>query len=102
MIIHINMSENIYSSGKIYKICDNSYNMCYFGSTVQKLTQRMTSHRKDYRQYKSGDKKKYTSAFAIFDEYGIDNCKIELVEVFPCNSKEELHKREGEYIRNNQ
>ncbi len=30
------------------------------------------------------------------------NCKIELVDHFPCNSKEELHQREGEHVRNNE
>ena len=32
-------------------------------------------------------------------EVGVDNFKIELVETYPCNSKEELLKREGETIR---
>ena len=35
----------------------------------------------------------------LFDAYGIDNCKIELLEKFPCKTKEELNKREGEVIR---
>ena len=34
------------------------------------------------------------------DEYGVANCKIELIENYPCNSKEELLRREGEYIKN--
>jgi hypothetical protein len=33
------------------------------------------------------------------DEFGIENCKIELIENYPCNSKEELLKREGWYIK---
>tara|TARA_R110000823_G_C15701201_1_gene476481 strand:+ start:184 stop:606 length:423 start_codon:yes stop_codon:yes gene_type:complete len=28
-----------------------------------------------------------------------DNVKIELIELYPCNSKDELNKREGELIR---
>ena len=31
---------------------------------------------------------------------GEDKFYIELLENYPCNSKEELHQREGEYIRN--
>ena len=38
----------------------------------------------------------------IFDEFGIKKSKIELVESFSCNSKEELLKREGYYISHNQ
>jgi len=37
----------------------------------------------------------------LFDEYQFDNCKIELVEMFPCLSKRELEEREGYFIRNN-
>ena len=42
------------------------------------------------------------SVFDIFDAHGIDNCKIELVEECPCESKEQLHKREGFYIQHNE
>jgi hypothetical protein len=38
----------------------------------------------------------------IFEIYGVENCKIELVELFPCHSKEELNAREGFYIRGNE
>jgi hypothetical protein len=32
-------------------------------------------------------------------KYGIENCKIELVEAYPCENKEELRKREGYWIK---
>ena len=35
----------------------------------------------------------------LFDTYGLENCKIELVELYPCNSKEELRKKEGYWIK---
>jgi hypothetical protein len=31
---------------------------------------------------------------------GLKNCKIELIEYFPCNTLQELRKREGEHIKN--
>ncbi len=34
----------------------------------------------------------------LFDEYGVENCKIELIENYPCDNKEELLKREGHHI----
>ena len=37
----------------------------------------------------------------MFDKFGIENCKIELVENYVCSSIAELHKREGYYIKNN-
>ena len=35
----------------------------------------------------------------MFQEFGIENCKIELIETFACANKEELLKREGFHIR---
>ena len=92
-------SDNKYQAGKIYKITDMAYTECYVGSTVQPLCKRMAWHRRDYQQHKR-DKTKFVSSYALFDKYGIENCKIELIEDFPCESKEQLSKREGHHIRN--
>lgn len=91
---------NKYEQGKIYKICDISYKKIYYGSTTQSLAQRFGEHRAKYRRYKNGDYN-YNTVFLLFEEFGLDKCKIELVELFPCNSKIELHQKEGEYIRIN-
>ncbi len=93
---------NKYEQGKIYKVCDVSYTMAYYGSTIVPLCKRMANHRYNYRQYKSNGEGDNLSVFRIFDEFGIDNCKIELVELFPCASKMELERKEGEYIKNNE
>ena len=87
---------NKYQNGQIYKIVDNAYNLCYYGSTISKLCKRMGQHREHYRNgsYNCTVKK-------IFDTYGLENCKIELVENFPCDSRKELEAREGFYIKNN-
>ena len=87
--------------GKIYKIVDISYNKCYYGSTVQELSSRMTGHRQSYKRFKNG-KGGLVMTYNIFDEFGVDNCKIELAELFPCNSKSELEAREGFHIKNNE
>ena len=94
------MEENKYQRGKIYKIVDNGYNMTYYGSTINKLCQRMALHRNKYKEFKNDTYHKY-SVFDIFYKYGIENCKIELVENYPCNNKNELELREGYYIKNN-
>ncbi len=39
------------------------------------------------------------ASFDIFDRYGIDNVKIELVEAFPCENTKQLREREGHFIR---
>ena len=58
----------------------------------------MSGHRAKYRLYNE-DKVTFVTVFDMFNLYGIDNCKIELVEDFPCDNKEQLLKREGEHIK---
>ena len=87
-----------YSKGQIYKICDNGMNMCYIGSTVDKLYNRMTKHRNHYKRYTEG-KRNYINLFRMFEEYGVHNCKIYWIEDYPCESKKELEAREGHHIQ---
>ena len=91
------MDTNRYKHGKIYKITDVGYNKCYIGSTCESLSQRMTRHRSNYKIHQN---QKYgrMASFELFDEYGLGNCKIELIENYPCSSKEELQRQEGQYI----
>jgi hypothetical protein len=78
-----------YKNSKIYKIVSPSNpEMVYYGSTTQKLSVRMAAHR--CRPLKS-------SGLITCYEDSI----ILLVENFSCNNKEELIKKEGEYILNN-
>ena len=90
-----------YSKGQIYKVVDNGLNMCYIGSTVQKLCKRMAQHRKDFKRYLDKSDRKNTSIFEIFQKYGVENCKIVWIEDCPCNSKKELEAREGEIQKEN-
>jgi hypothetical protein len=85
-----------YQNGKIYKIVDLSENMIYVGSTVKTLAQRMGGHKDTYKIKSNYG---HYSCQEIFDTYGIDNCRILLLENFPCNSRKELVEREGKYIR---
>ena len=92
---------NKYHNGKIYKIVDIGYNKQYFGSTVESLSHRMAKHRYKYKFYLKDEGQPRVSCYGIFEDFGIENCKIELVEYFSCETKDELFKREGEYIKNN-
>jgi len=88
-----------YQKGKIYKIESHLGDKIYIGSTTKEyLSQRMTSHRKDYNRWKLG-KRGNVKSFELFEEYGIENCKILLLELCPCNSKDELSAKEANYIR---
>ena len=88
-----------YTNGKIYQIIDNANTKRYIGSTtLNLLSQRFQQHKMAYKQWKQTNKGYYTT-FIIFDEFGIENCKIELVEQCSCENKDQLNKKEGEYIR---
>ena len=88
-----------YQNGKIYKIEDVGGNMCYIGSTTKDfLSKRMAEHRNVYTCYKNGKNGKFT-VFNIFEKYGVENCRIVLIELFPCDTKDELTGRESHYIR---
>ena len=93
-------NDNKYKKSYIYKIVDKGYNECYYGSTITRLSQRLSGHKSLYNKYKDG-KAQFLTSFILFDKYGIDNCKIELVENYSCNSKTELNRREGYWIENN-
>ena len=85
-----------YSNTKIYKIWSPQGANIYIGSTTKKyLSQRMDSHRHDY---KSETVVKTTSKL-IFEEYGVENCFIELIEAKDCKDSHESSQLEGHYIR---
>ena len=96
-------STRDYSKGKIYKIepiCEHDEGDIYSGSTTQQyLSQRMIKHKSSYKHWKIGDNKRYMASCDLFEKYNIENCKIILIETYPCNSNDELLQRETHYIQ---
>lgn len=83
-----------YKDSKIYKIISLSNpELVYYGSTTQKLNQRLAKHKSDMKSNKTS-----CSSFEVLNQPDVT---IVLVESYPCNSKEELHAREAYYIQNN-
>ena len=68
-----------YSNGKIYKIINSENEIIYIGSTAQTLSRRFCNH-----------------------EYKGNGNRIILLENCPCNSREELIKKEQEYIESHE
>lgn len=88
-----------YGNGKVYKIESTLGDKIYVGSTTKaQLSQRMTAHRGGYKRWKDG-KCGMTTSFQLFEEYGLENCKIVLLEDCPCETKDQLSAREAHYIR---
>ena len=88
-----------YANGKIYKIESSLGDKIYIGSTTKaQLSMRMGEHRANFKRWKDG-KTHMVTAFHLFEEYGVENCKIVLLEDCPCESKDQLSAREAHYIR---
>ena len=77
-----------YKNGKIYKLWSPEGDEIYIGSTTQSLALRKAKHKNDR-----------CSSKVLFEKY--TDIRIELLEEYPCDNKEQLNKKEGEYIRNN-
>ena len=91
-------TENKYSRGKIYKIISNQTNEVYYGSTIEKyITNRLSGHKRNYRMWLKG-KGRYTTSFELVK---YDDCKIILVESYPCNTIYDLTSKEQYYLDNN-
>jgi hypothetical protein len=88
-----------YQKTKIYKIESHLGNKIYIGSTCKEyLSQRFQCHLSDYKRYKKGTRS-LISSFILFNEYGPENCKIVLIESYPCNNIDEKNAREGYFIK---
>jgi CRISPR/Cas system-associated endonuclease Cas1 len=79
-----------YANAKLYAIRSHQTDKVYIGATCNALNVRMAQHR-------SHHKANSNITACIMLEYS--DAYIELIETFPCKTKEELNKREGELIR---
>ena len=85
-----------YQKGKIYTIRSRNSDKVYVGSTCNELRKRIYEHKTDYKYWVDGNRK-YISSYEVLKD---GMCYIELFEKYPCNSKDELKRREGEVMRN--
>ena len=95
---------NKYQEGKIYRIkptVEHPDDDVYYGSTVQKLYNRFGGHKGGYCRKQRGEKVSNMTVFVLFDKYGRQNCMIELIDLFPCQSRQELERKEREWIVGN-
>ena len=92
----------------IYKIvayCDDfDEKDTYYGSTTQPLCQRIAKHRQSFNSWlidPDKNKNNTMTSFITFQKYGLENCKILLVEEVDYIDRNNLRRKEGEYILNN-
>ena len=96
---HKNIRMVNYQTGKIYKLWSPSKNLVYIGSTTQTLPRRLTKHLSGYKAYNKDNTKNYMTSYLVLD---CGDYKIELLEDYACNNKQQLDKKEGDYIKNNE
>ena len=84
-----------YSKSKIYKIVCNVTGLIYVGSTCEPtLARRLAKHVGSYKIWIKHNKK-YMTSFEIIKSGNYD---IILVEECPCETQDQLHKRERHHI----
>jgi len=74
-----------YSQGKIYKLTCSETDKVYIGSSTKSLKERLRHHN-------------YPNNYCVCRDF--INPKIELIETYPCETKEKLLWKEREYIEN--
>lgn len=82
--------ENKYQRGKIYKLVSSQTDKIYIGSTIQKLKYRKSQHEYKYKK----NENKSSKFICCYDDFDII-----LIKEYPCNSKEELIREEGNMIK---
>jgi hypothetical protein len=91
-----------YNKGKVYliePIVEHDESEIYIGSTTEDyLSKRFNNHKCKYKCWLNGYGSNI-SVFSLFNKYGVDNCKIILLENVHANTKDELISRESFYIR---
>ncbi len=88
-----------YQDTKIYRIWSDKGDLEYIGATTTPLSNRLAKHKSDYKYLQDGKSIGKTSSYNLFEEYGVENCYIELIENYPCNTKIESNIRETFYIK---
>ena len=81
-----------YNNDNIYQILNNINDDVYIGSTCQSLSKRLYEHKSRCNAVKG-------NLYKLMLDIGKEPFYIELIELYPCNNREELRAREGYYIR---
>ena len=81
-----------YKNGKVYKVQFDDGHF-YYGSSAGELRARLHGHRHCINRNGKSACSRY------MQEVGTDACRIVLVEDYPCENKDQLRRKEDEYIQ---
>jgi hypothetical protein len=93
-----------FKKSKIYKIYSTlNTEEFYIGSTINRLCLRMAIHRLHYKNMLNNNPNNINGGrltiYEIFNKYGVETCKIELIEEFESNNISEIRNKEAHYIK---
>lgn len=74
----------------VLQCIDNYY---YIGSTINHPRYRLNNHKKDSVTFPD------RCVYKHINEIGWENVRLDIVEEYPCNTREELHQKEDECIK---
>lgn len=83
--------ENKFERSKIYRVKSENSSKTYIGSTINPLEVRHKQHIYEYKRHLRNN----TKESKVIEVMKHGNYCIELVEDYPCGSKDELRNREG-------
>ena len=89
--------RSTYADGYIYYYYDRKNNNVYVGSSRQNFKKRQNDHMTDFKGY-MGLLNKHRNYRASFEIIIQEDYEVGILEYYPCNSKQELEKREAEWI----
>ena len=94
---------NKYGKSVVYQIkpiiITNPDSGVYIGGTSKSLTHRFNQHKAAYIRYQQKEPfQAFNTVYTLFDQFGVDGCTIEMLELYPCTSRLELRIREQYYI----
>jgi len=89
-----------YDNSKIYLITTkNGQTNGFIGATTKPyLSSKFQSDIVCYQNFKSGKTKTPSALYKLFDEHGVSNCRIVLIENYPCKSIDELSSKLFEIV----
>lgn len=92
-------NDNLLSVG-VYKIINKINNNFYIGSSDRSFKERFKEHCRCYELFKEGNYRNiHPILWRAYNKYGINNFKVELIEILNNKTSQEILEREEYYIR---
>jgi len=87
-----------YKFGKIFVISSKQTDLVYYGATTMELKTMLNIYKYRYNKWVNIENVKYNTSFEVVC---YPDCKIYLIEYFPCGDIKQLNERKRFWIENN-